>query len=514
MTTPTKTTSAKTTSKPAKGIQYSEIVKSQGGVATNSQTGAKTYAQGYQPKSGGNFAVRDKNANLTQEIDTSKAVVKNGIPDYGETPTPTTQPLPETPVSPALQPPQQAPGAITPQQALANAQASGKEAPQDAGKARQAVQDYMPAATSTFYKPSADSQQVYDSTGKALSYDQYIAAGGKADFSNVQKGLPANAEVQSLLDQNPDYQQFLADRKEANNIYEQQKSMTDTYKELSKKLGIDSLNTELMNMKNVIEGTEDDIRNEVVKAGGFATESQVQALTMARNKQLVKNYNNLLETKQMAQETLQTMIGLASQDRQYALQAIDHKLQLDEQVISLSDKMRNNAQQGYDQIIKNIGYQGLVTGDPWHDALVEKTLGLYPGGLAKLAGAAQTPVKFETVTIGSGKGNVKVRYGYDAMGNIVSATNLNTGQPFKQGATSQPTNTSTPRTTPKPAPAPTNSKLQEAVAKLNNNLGRDGYTDPRVYMAIRDRLSPKELTAFDKQNKSKLSPEERKRLGL
>ena len=40
-----------------------------------------------------------------------------------------------------------------------------------------------PAAV--FYKPNPNSQQVYNAQGQALSYDQFIAQGGKADFSNV-----------------------------------------------------------------------------------------------------------------------------------------------------------------------------------------------------------------------------------------------------------------------------------------------------------------------------------------
>jgi len=36
-----------------------------------------------------------------------------------------------------------------------------------------------------FYKPDPNSQQVYNASGQALSYDQYIAQGGRPDFSNV-----------------------------------------------------------------------------------------------------------------------------------------------------------------------------------------------------------------------------------------------------------------------------------------------------------------------------------------
>lgn len=51
-----------------------------------------------------------------------------------------------------------------------------------------------PAAV--FYKPNPGSQQVYNAQGQALSYDQFIAQGGKADFSNVMNSaVPGMAPV-------------------------------------------------------------------------------------------------------------------------------------------------------------------------------------------------------------------------------------------------------------------------------------------------------------------------------
>lgn len=62
--------------------------------------------------------------------------------------------------------------AVSPQPATANPQ--------------QAAVGIAPrGAAATFYKPNPSSQQVYNAQGQALSYDQFIAQGGKADFSNV-----------------------------------------------------------------------------------------------------------------------------------------------------------------------------------------------------------------------------------------------------------------------------------------------------------------------------------------
>lgn len=47
--------------------------------------------------------------------------------------------------------------------------------------------------TPTFYKPDPNNATVYNAQGQPLSYDQYIAQGGKADFSNTVNGKPVNS---------------------------------------------------------------------------------------------------------------------------------------------------------------------------------------------------------------------------------------------------------------------------------------------------------------------------------
>lgn len=369
------------------GLQYSDAVAAQGGSAVNRQTGAVTTASGYTAprvshSSGGEYGFEGGSRS-------GNALPSSGDPAVSA-PTPTTLPLQEAQLAPIQQPERPMPGTTTPQEALANAKASGIAAPQEGGEARLAMQKFQPQQAATFYQPSPDSDNVYDAQGNLLSFDQYKARGGRGvlgqPFPDVQKGLPNTSGIENQLAQDPLYTNLLQTYQEFNDTAFQRKSLTQEYDSLSKKLGINALNTELMNMKNVIEGTEDDLRAEVTKAGGFATESQVMALTNARNKQLIKNYNNLLETKQMAMETLNTMIGLAAQDRQFAMQAISQKLQIEGQIIEYRDKMKTNAQNQLNKIAELYGYSALQTGDPWQDALTEKTLGLGPGGLAQLSG--------------------------------------------------------------------------------------------------------------------------------
>lgn len=364
------------------GLQYNDIVTAQQG-QTRDQLAATAQAATIQPgQSTAPTLANGQQAGGLQMPNTTTVATA----------------APATPTVPTT------PGA----QALGAAQASGAP-PQDAGAASAAVSQFLPTTTPTFYKPTTpvagyDPQTVFDAQGKPLSYEAYIKAGGAADFSNVKAGSPPpaspttsgandtgsllkSANVDAQLAEDKGYQQLLADRAEYSSVANQTKSLSDTYTELTQQMGIPGMNTELLNWKNIIDGTEDDLRKEIQASGGFATNSQVLALSNARNKGLIKNYNALLDAKNAAMETVNNMVGLASQDRQFALQSITEKMNLDQQINDYRDKFVNNAKEGYNQVINAVGYAGLynmLQADPSSIPLVEKTLGLTPGGLTNL----------------------------------------------------------------------------------------------------------------------------------
>lgn len=299
-------------------------------------------------------------------------------------------PVPTQPISTA-QPNPTTVNATPFTQGLADMQASGVPPPQENG--RGAVAEAL--ATPTFYKPDPNSAQVVNSKGEKLSYDQYLAQGGKADFSNTKQGGPpppaSNTPlhpIEQQLADDPGYQQLLADRAEYNSVANQSKSLLDFYNQAVKDAGITAINAELINTKQIIEGTEDDIRNEVKAASGFATDSQVLALAQARNKSLIKNYNALLDTKSMAMEQINNMVNLAGQDRAFALQSITQKLQIDQQIMDYKDKFVRNAKEGYQNYINAVGYTGLynsMASDPASLAIAERTLGLPAGTIQQAA---------------------------------------------------------------------------------------------------------------------------------
>jgi len=192
----------------------------------------------------------------------------------------------------------------------------------------------------------------------------------------------------------PFFQELMTTWREYMSPSNQRTSLTQEYKNLLAESGLESLDTELLNMKNVIEGTEDDIRNEVTKAGGFATDSQVLALTNARNKQLIKNYNTLLDTRNQKADYVNTLIGLEAQDRKELDSRFDRMMNFGFQMVDYQNRMQNNARASYQKLLDNFGPQGVLAAignDSYGLAYAEQSLGLGSGGLQRLASLPPAP---------------------------------------------------------------------------------------------------------------------------
>lgn len=197
------------------------------------------------------------------------------------------------------------------------------------------------------------------------------AAGSAAVSSMVPPPTPKPEvnPIDTILNQDKGYQQLQQDFKDYKSTLTQQKSLQDEYKQMEKDDGLPDLKTEAMNMKNVINGSESDIRNEITKAGGFATESQVQALTAARNKVLIQNYNKLTDQITNVQNHLDTMIGLSKADKANALEQYKTQIDYDKTISDYAQKFTTNAQSAFNNMEKTEGWSGiykaaLATGDP------------------------------------------------------------------------------------------------------------------------------------------------------
>lgn len=231
-------------------------------------------------------------------------------------------------------------------QALSNAQSSGLPAPQDAGAARSVTPSYMPSA-------EPDTSVV----------DQYLSA--DPAISTLMQGI-----TQLLNPKN------------------QVTTLMQDYTKLRKSSGLDKINQEIIDADTVINGTEDDIRNEIQTAGGFGTESQVQAMTLARNKGLLTRYNQLVQMKTDATNQLNTMMSLNQQDKQLAQSRVDSQIGAMFNMANFRQTALNNTQSQYRWLAEQQGADGLynsLKSDPRQLAFAEKILGAGEGGLQKLA---------------------------------------------------------------------------------------------------------------------------------
>ena len=212
-----------------------------------------------------------------------------------------------------------------------------------------------------------------DATGANEMLNQFL--GDQIGTSAIQDFVSNDPYLKATLTA---FQQYMDNQN-------QRLSLVDTYKQMLEDTGIEQMDTDLLNMKNIIEGTEDDIRTEVTKAGGFATDSQVIALSNARNKQLIKNYNTLLETRNSKASYLNTMMGLTADDRAEADRLFETQMNFGMKIAELNQQMKQNAISTIDRVAKTLGWDGVyqaAQGNPQVIAQIERTYGLPAGSLA------------------------------------------------------------------------------------------------------------------------------------
>lgn len=280
------------------------------------------------------------------------------------TPTDTPVPPPNVPTSvpqatmasgiaPAVSTPAAAPTPVQSryQQGMAAATAAGVPAPVDAGAARTAMASYAPPAPQ-----DTSAVDAYISDDPAIN----TLMSGITQLLNPQK---------------------------------QTTTLMQDYKSLYKQSGLDDINEELIDAETVINGTEDDIRNEIQTAGGFGTESQVQAMALSRNKGLLKRYNQLVQMKTDATNQLNTLSSLNAQDKQIAQQRIDSQIGNMFNLANFRQQAINNTKEQARWLTTTMGADGVYNAyknDPRQLSMLEKTLGVAPGGLQTLASQAAT----------------------------------------------------------------------------------------------------------------------------
>ncbi len=169
-------------------------------------------------------------------------------------------------------------------------------------------------------------------------------------------------------------------------------SLQQEYNTLAQQNNLPQMNSQLLNMQNIMNGTTQDIRDEINSAGGTATESQVMAMSSARNTVILKQYNALSTQYQAAQTNVSNMMQYATTDQSTQLareQATTGVLGQMSGIYSnmqnMALTMRGNAVQAAQYNISQTGYQAFaktLAGDPSMQGNYENLLGLAPGTLS------------------------------------------------------------------------------------------------------------------------------------
>lgn len=169
-------------------------------------------------------------------------------------------------------------------------------------------------------------------------------------------------------------------------------SLQQEYNDLATKNNLPSMQADMLNMQRIMTGTENDIRDEISKSGGTATESQILGMSAARNKVILKQYNAVATQYQAAQTNIQNMMQYATTDQATQLQRqtatagiVENMASIETQMMTMGITMQNHATDNLNKIVTNIGYTGLASqagDDPQKLSQYEQILGLSKGALS------------------------------------------------------------------------------------------------------------------------------------
>lgn len=240
------------------------------------------------------------------------------------------------------------------QQGFNAAQASGTAAPQDAGSAMGQTKSFMPASNNAQETPPAVQNYFNPATNPSIA-DQ---------IQQIQDAISPPATRDSLN----------------NAIGKLQSDQTE----------LSSEKLELMNIKNVMAGSEQDIRDEITKAGGFATNSQVLALTTARNQTLLQQETQLTDQLQTQQDTVANDTTLVGQEKDMANTEASQRMGILNFLQTNQTNQQNAARSAIDTLIKTPGGLQAYASSPAQAAYAEQVMGYAPGTIAQLAKASQT----------------------------------------------------------------------------------------------------------------------------
>lgn len=291
--------------------------------------------------------------------------------------TPTAGPIQTTPQSP-----QPAGGPVTPQGALPYSQALANV---PAGPNQSAVQANLAKAYGVAHQNLQAGGQPNQMGGNRSAIQNAVNQATPQQQQNdpmQEQFYTTNPFIKQTMDQT---MEFLSPKSTNDSL---QKYLDDYSADRESLKG---LKVDLMNNKRLMAGNEEMIRDEITKAGGFATEGQVEAMTFARNKHLV--YANSILTDQIAtaQDAINTdtqMLGIA---KDAANTQFNQRMSLLNYQQENSKFMYNAAQDQFKTNLSLLGADGLyqsMQSNPNMISYYEKLNNLPSGALATAAAQA------------------------------------------------------------------------------------------------------------------------------
>lgn len=212
---------------------------------------------------------------------------------------------------------------------------------------------------------------------KKLSADQralqgLMASGGDATADGASGAVPgalpdennlpeSTQAVDNFFQTNPGVQQstqdlmeWLAPQSMKDEMFSQMKKIVGEQNALSR----DKL--ELMSMNRLMAGTADDLRDEVEAANGFATESQIQALSISRNSILMKQATMLQDQISYQQDLIANDINLLNFEKSMADSQYSQRMGILNYQKQNDQFMYNAWQDTLDGQIKDLGWDGIL----------------------------------------------------------------------------------------------------------------------------------------------------------
>ncbi len=141
--------------------------------------------------------------------------------------------------------------------------------------------------------------------------------------------------------------------------------------------GLPALDTQVVNLQNIMNGNEDAVRQEITAHGGFATESQVQGIVAAKNKTLATSLNALLNIRQQKVDYVNNQVSLYQQDQQTASTRFNQLTGLEDRALTLQNTINNS------QFTHSLDYQKFTLSQSTA-ALNDLTKMAAGGGLANM----------------------------------------------------------------------------------------------------------------------------------